>query len=351
MFDAPTSMPPSTNPLNPPLSPTPPAPPTPMGPPSSNLPPQQPHVYTMPEKFRSVGNTPSGGSGKTKKLLIILVVLLVIGGLGVAGLFVFRNVLNNKNVSTTNVANRSNVNNIQNANILNLNNQANTNVSNLNATTNTNVNANTNSNTNVSTTMKPLPSSTDSDSDGLTDTEEAVYGTDPAKADTDGDGFIDGKKVQANGTIIGELYNGYNPKGPGTLEASGLVKRVANDTNVYSVLVPTPWTTVADASGGLMITPSQSTGEFFRAQINDNPNHQTPQQWYQSANPTANVAALNTVAVNGLEGIYSEDGSTVYLFKDTKVYSIQYNTGSLSQVNYWTTFDMITRSFKLVASS
>ncbi len=45
----------------------------------------------------------------------------------------------------------------------------------------------------------------DSDSDGLTDLQEAQLGTDPNKADTDGDGFNDGQEVKA----------GYNPLGPG----------------------------------------------------------------------------------------------------------------------------------------
>jgi len=49
----------------------------------------------------------------------------------------------------------------------------------------------------------------DSDSDGLTDTEELkIYGTDPKKADTDGDGYSDGDEVK----------NGYNPLGEGKLK-------------------------------------------------------------------------------------------------------------------------------------
>ena len=48
----------------------------------------------------------------------------------------------------------------------------------------------------------------DTDQDDLTDREEAkVYGTDPLKADTDGDGYADGEEVK----------NGFNPKGPGKL--------------------------------------------------------------------------------------------------------------------------------------
>ncbi|MCX6796216.1 MAG: hypothetical protein NTW06_01835 [Candidatus Falkowbacteria bacterium] len=47
----------------------------------------------------------------------------------------------------------------------------------------------------------------DSDNDGLTDSEETKYGTDPQNSDTDGDGYKDGDEVK----------NGYNPLGSGKL--------------------------------------------------------------------------------------------------------------------------------------
>ena len=37
----------------------------------------------------------------------------------------------------------------------------------------------------------------DADQDGLSSVEEEKYGTDPAKADTDGDGYVDGEEVRA----------------------------------------------------------------------------------------------------------------------------------------------------------
>lgn len=51
---------------------------------------------------------------------------------------------------------------------------------------------------------------TDSDSDGLPDKLEEAIGTDPNKADTDGDGFLDGDEVK----------NGYNPNGVNKLSFS-----------------------------------------------------------------------------------------------------------------------------------
>jgi hypothetical protein len=71
-------------------------------------------------------------------------------------------------------------------------------LNNSNANQNTNKNLNKNKNSNVA---------IDTDGDGLSDSQEAVYGTDPSNPDSDGDGYLDG----------GEVANGYNPLGPGKL--------------------------------------------------------------------------------------------------------------------------------------
>ncbi len=60
------------------------------------------------------------------------------------------------------------------------------------------------------------PGGLDPDSDGLSDLEEPIYGTDLHNPDTDGDGFLDGN----------EVYHLYNPaaKAPVRLLDSGLVR-------------------------------------------------------------------------------------------------------------------------------
>jgi hypothetical protein len=70
----------------------------------------------------------------------------------------------------------------------------------------------------------------DSDSDGLTDAEEAELGTDPVEPDTDGDGLFDREEVRvyetdptnpdtdSDGYEDGaEVDAGYDPNGPGKL--------------------------------------------------------------------------------------------------------------------------------------
>ena len=50
----------------------------------------------------------------------------------------------------------------------------------------------------------------DSDQDGLTDSQEQTYGSDPQDPDTDDDGYLDGAEVSS----------GYDPTGPGLLSQS-----------------------------------------------------------------------------------------------------------------------------------
>jgi len=59
----------------------------------------------------------------------------------------------------------------------------------------------------VDTVTKPADANIDTDNDGLTDVDEAKYGTDPLNSDSDGDTYLDGAEVKS----------GYNPLGAGKL--------------------------------------------------------------------------------------------------------------------------------------
>lgn len=82
----------------------------------------------------------------------------------------------------------------------------------------------------TTTTSTPVITAVDTDGDGLTDEEEAKYGTDPKKADTDGDSLTDYEEIMiwktdplnpdtdGDGFSDGvEVKNGFNPLGAGKL--------------------------------------------------------------------------------------------------------------------------------------
>ena len=63
------------------------------------------------------------------------------------------------------------------------------------------------------TTSAPPPN-TDTDGDGLTDTDEATLGTDPTNPDSDGDTFTDGDEVTQGTDPLDPLS--FPPPGDGT---------------------------------------------------------------------------------------------------------------------------------------
>lgn len=102
----------------------------------------------------------------------------------------------------------------------------------------------------------PQTSSVDGDGDELTDAEEAILGSDPTVADTDGDGFSDGAEIKG-------LYSPLAPSASITALTSIKVVRWANMT----FLMPTAWNLVDQTS--VTATIQTSTGERFILTLND----------------------------------------------------------------------------------
>lgn len=223
---------------------------------------------------------------------------------------------------------------------------------NLNENTNTDTNINNNTNSSLPTGTTPLPLSSDTDGDGLTAAEETLYGTDPKKPDTDGDGFIDGYNLSLSGVISGEIALGYNPKGAGYIKDSTLVTGYSNPDYHYSLIYPASWSleAVVSDNSNVLISPNVTSGEFIQVNVVANPDELSAFNWYLSFNPTANPQTLESFSINGIEGVRTADRSIVYLAKGDQIYLIYYNTGALTSVNYRATFEMILQSFKLTGT-
>lgn len=187
--------------------------------------------------------------------------------------------------------------------------------------------------------LKTYTQTADIDNDGLTDIEEILYGTDPEKPDSDGDGYIDGL----------EVHNLYNPLGfkPVRLIDSGHVSSYVNPTRGYSIYYPNLWTAQSLDSTNEQVLFSSGNGAYIEVIHVENPLKLSILDWYKGQSPGTEISSLKTVITKDkVEGVLSPDGLTAYLPFDTAVYVISYNIGLQDQVSFLETFSMMVNSFR-----
>lgn len=183
------------------------------------------------------------------------------------------------------------------------------------------------------------PAGLDSDSDGITDLEEALFGTDAHNPDTDGDGFLDGN----------EVYNLYNPNGraPSRVIDSGKVK-IADGSIGWSLYAYTPWTVTLDAADGSKATIATGQGETFKLSVEDNPGKLSVIDWYLAKNPSVKAEQLLQYrSKKGYQGIISPDTLSTFIPWGNKIFVFTYDLDGQPFINYRTTYYMMLNSLIL----
>lgn len=334
-------------------------------------------IYTMPEKFLRSQNettTPSGRPKKSRKgLTIALIVVIVLAVAGIVGGVAYymlqgveqtsslevvndavpaddntndtqENVNKNSNKNTKNQNSNKNDNKNTTANDnANANQNANTNVANSNTNSS---NTNTNSNENTNSVISATKNSKDTDKDELTNEEEKLYGTKADLPDTDGDGYADGIEIKA----------GYDPQ-------NGVSStRLANNTTLatkytdskvkYTILYPASWITETlpeSGSSEVLFTPStlDTAGQFVSVVVEDNSTGLTAMDWYLDQVEAQESDIEEIENFDGVKGVKSLDGQTVYYANHNYIYSISYRFGNSAELHFSTTFEMMAKSFTI----
>lgn len=171
----------------------------------------------------------------------------------------------------------------------------------------------------------------DSDSDGLADVEEGLYGTNPRISDTDLDGFLDGN----------EVFHRYDPNGPTpkTLEESGLVKPL--DLAVpYTFLYPSLWSAKTGAQGPATVI-SAVTGETFTFTVEPKAVDQTAQQWVEATYPQEQDALESFTNKDGRTVLLREHQLVAYVDLGEQMLIAVYQLTGTSRVDYQQTFLMM----------
>ncbi len=182
--------------------------------------------------------------------------------------------------------------------------------------------------------------STDSDSDGLTDIEERMYGTDYRNPDSDSDTFLDGN----------EVYHRYDPKGlsPSTLLDTGAVKVYSDVTLPFTVYYPISWKVTADLAKSLVTfkTPALASVTVEWA-VKDK--LLTVEDWVLKNVKGADITTLkSSYTKEGYYTLRSKDDLVAYLDLGTSVYTMTYALSTSTEISYIQTFAMMINSFHLV---
>jgi hypothetical protein len=181
--------------------------------------------------------------------------------------------------------------------------------------------------------------STDADSDGLTDIEERMYGTDYRNPDTDGDTFLDGN----------EVFHRYDPKGlaPSTLLDIGAVKVYTDSAIPFTVYYPMSWKVTAEAAKNVVTFKTPALASVTVA-WSEKDALLTVEDWVLKNVPGADLDTLKSSYTKG--GYYtlrSKDDLVAYLDLGTAVYTMTYALNSSTEISYMQTFAMMINSFHL----
>lgn len=169
----------------------------------------------------------------------------------------------------------------------------------------------------------------DSDQDGLTNSEEALLGTDPNKTDSDGDGFADGSEVKSS----------YDPaKKNGKLADSQYLKK--ENVSTLDILIPTTWERKPGLAGSVQILTG--TPAVISIDLQPYATQQTLLDWVVAQNMGAGAQdfAVDKTA-SGLDVVYSKDGMTAWLLAGNTVYKSHYNTNSALTKDFGTIFEYV----------
>lgn len=193
---------------------------------------------------------------------------------------------------------------------------------------------------------EPLLQGIDSDGDGLTDSEERMYGTNDQLPDSDADGFFDGEELK-------KLFDPVRGQGA-RLDISPLAHSYVNTAFKYRMLFPASWVAKAVNSTEREVLFTSSTGEFISMNVEDNLSGITPLEWYVTIKePGMNPAQLQTISGATWNGVVSSSGRTIYFNRRSDgsqsnvplMYSLTYNLNTKNEVNFLTTFQMMIQSF------
>lgn len=187
--------------------------------------------------------------------------------------------------------------------------------------------------------LTPTPGK-DTDSDGLTDIEELLYGTDPREPDSDKDTFLDGN----------EVFHRYHPLGdaPATLLDTGAVRELTEALYPYTLFYPSTWSVALDRDN-LGVTFKSSRQASILVRWEEKSASLTLADWFAAKDTGTDADEMKeTLTKLGYYGLVAENDRTAYLDVGDAVVTMVYDLGEKNQIEYLQTFQMMVNSLEVV---
>lgn len=184
--------------------------------------------------------------------------------------------------------------------------------------------------------LSDLKTGVDPDSDGLTDAEEILLGTNKTMADTDGDTYADGA----------EVLNLYDPNGSNKLAASNKFSLYSDDPLGFSLLYPTAWTKNISTEQKLVTFLGDKEHSL---QVYILSTTATLDAYYMDSFGVSTISPSARYAMDGWSGIKTGNDLIIYIKAEGEdtIYALQYNIGSSDVLEYKTIYQAMVNSFTI----
>jgi hypothetical protein len=190
-------------------------------------------------------------------------------------------------------------------------------------------------------TTETLAQGADTDADGLSDKEEAIFQTDTKRPDSDADGYLDGN----------EAFHLYNPSAiaPAGLLESGIVRLYRNASWGYQIYYPSLWTASSTTDGSAVSYAPIVGAESISIAVKNTDASTALRSWYLSQYPNADINLLQTyTSKKGYQGLQDGNRLNTYIKQGGKVFITTYDLGeNNTTVWYRRLYDMMLNSLKI----
>ncbi len=176
----------------------------------------------------------------------------------------------------------------------------------------------------------------DRDSDGLTDKEEDLLGSNKDSTDTDKDGYND----------LSETLNLYNPSGNNKLVDNTSIKSYLAENKSFYLLYPSKWVRTFNSKDQSVIFRS-SDDHFIQLMIDNNDKNVDLDEYVKEMLSLTTIKDSWRRTGDAWQGIVTEDGLQIYIMgtKQDKVYILRYSPSDNNVLEYLNVFQAMIKSF------